>query len=143
MRYPVRLEDDENGTVIATVEGVPEAVTVGRTPAEAASRAEDTLVAALRGYVKDERPLPRAPRPPHAGEPSVTLPPGAAAKLALYEAMRRGGLGVQGLAERLGHDPVQVRRLLDLDQRSALDDIEAALRTLGKRLDVGIVDVPA
>lgn len=50
-----------------------------------------------------------------------------AAKLAIDQATRDAGLTQAALAERLGCDPRQVRRLLDLDQRSRLDQLKAAL----------------
>jgi antitoxin HicB len=64
----------------------------------------------------------------------------AAAKLAIYEATRAAGLSQTALAERLGCDPRQVRRLLDLDHRSRIDQLEAALRALGKRLVLEVED---
>jgi predicted RNase H-like HicB family nuclease len=57
--YPLALEADENGTVIAQAVDVPEAITVGRDAQEAMARAEDALVAALRAYVEDGRAIPR------------------------------------------------------------------------------------
>jgi hypothetical protein len=44
------------------------------------------------------------------------------------------------LAEGLGCDPRQPRRLLDLDHRSRLDQLEAALTALGKRLVLEVRD---
>jgi antitoxin HicB len=64
----------------------------------------------------------------------------AAAKVAIYQAMREARLSQVGLAERLGCDPHQVRRLLDLDHRSRLDQLEAALAALGKRLVLEVKD---
>jgi antitoxin HicB len=61
----------------------------------------------------------------------------AAAKLAIYEAMREAGLTQAALAGRLGCDPRQVRRLLDLDHHSRLD---TALAALGKRLVIEVQD---
>jgi antitoxin HicB len=137
--YPLILETDENGTVIAQALDVPEAITVGRDADEAAARAEDALVAALRAYIEDGRPIPRPSRPKR-GQPCAVLPPMAAAKLAIYQAMRAAGLTQAALAERLGCDPRQVRRLLDLDHRSRLDQLEAALAALGKRLVLEVQD---
>jgi antitoxin HicB len=137
--YPLVLETDENGTVIAQAMDVPEAITVGRDAAEATARAEDALVAALRGYIEDGRAIP-GPSRPKSGQPSATLPPMVAAKLAIYQAMRGAGLSQTALAERLGCDPRQVRRLLDLDHRSRLDQLEAALAALGKRLVLEVRD---
>ena len=137
--YPLLLETDDNGTAIAQALDVPEAITVGHDPKEAAARAEDALVAALRGYIDDGRPVP-PPSRPKRGQPCAVLPPMVAAKLAIYEAMREAGLTQTGLAERLGCDPRQVRRLLDLDHRSRLDQLETALAALGKRLVLEVRD---
>jgi antitoxin HicB len=55
--------------------------------------------------------------------------------------MREAGLTQVALGERLGCDPRQVRRLLDLDHSSRLDQPEAALAALGKRLVLEVQDV--
>ena len=137
--YPLILEIDENGTMIAQALDVPEAITVGRDAEEAAARAEDALVASLRGYIDDGRAIPR-PSQPKRGQACAVLPPMVGAKLAIYQAMRAAGLSQGALAERLGCDPRQVRRLLDLDHRSRLDQLEAALAALGKRLVLEVRD---
>ncbi len=137
--YPLILDDDENGTVIAQAMDVPEAITVGRDAEEAAARAEDALIAALRGYIDDGRAIPRPSRP-RRGQPCAVMPPMVTAKLAIYQATREAGLTQAALAERLGCDPRQVRRLLDLDHRSRLDQLEAALAALGKRLVLEVQD---
>jgi antitoxin HicB len=137
--YPLTLDTDDNGTTIAQAMDVPEAITVGRDALEAVARAEDALVAALRGYIDDGRAIPRPSRPKR-GQPCANLPRMVAAKLAIYQAMRAAGLSQAMLAERLGCDPRQVRRLLDLDHRSRLDQLEAALAALGKRLVLEVQD---
>ena len=63
-----------------------------------------------------------------------------AAKVAIYQAMRGAGLSQAALAERLGCGPRQVRRLLDLDHRSRLDQLESALAAQGKRLVLEVRD---
>jgi antitoxin HicB len=64
----------------------------------------------------------------------------AAAKLAIYQAMREANLTQSALAEKLGCDPRQVRRLLDLDHHSRLNQLDAALAALGKRLVIEVQD---
>ena len=44
------------------------------------------------------------------------------------------------MARRIGCDPKDIRRLLDLMHRSRLDRLEAALAALGKRLVVEVRD---
>jgi plasmid maintenance system antidote protein VapI len=62
-----------------------------------------------------------------------------AAKLALYEAMRAQQITRTELARRLGLQENAVRRLLDLDHRSHIDQIDRALAALGKRLEVRVL----
>ena len=138
MRYPLALEPDQNGTIIAQAVDVPEAITVGHDESEACERAIDALVCALGGYIDDGRTIPKPS--PARGRPVAVLPPMVAAKLAIYETMRRQGLSQVALAERLGCDPRQVRRLLDLDHASTLAQLERALAALGKRLVLEIKD---
>jgi antitoxin HicB len=132
VRYPLDLRPDQNNTIIAQAIDVPEALTFGDDEAEACEHAIDAVICALGGYIADGRPIPQ-PRPAR-GRPVAVLPPMVAAKLAIYEAMRRQGLTQAALAERLGCDPRQVRRLLDLDHASTLAQLERALAGLGKRL---------
>ncbi|MCH8836097.1 MAG: type II toxin-antitoxin system HicB family antitoxin [Proteobacteria bacterium] len=139
MHYRVVLKRASNGTVVATFPDVPEAHTVGNDEAQALARAPDALETALAIYVDERRDLPRPARP-RKGQRAVTLPPMAAAKLAIYQAMRDQGVTQVALARRLGRDPKDVRRLLDLMHRSRLDRLEAALAALGKRLVIEVRD---
>jgi antitoxin HicB len=138
-RFPVVLDPEPDGSAInVSFPDVRGALTWGDDEAEALSLAEDCLIAALGGYIKLNKPIPRPS--PARGRPIVTLPPLVAAKLALYEAMRAQGVSAEDLAERLGMPEPAVRRLLDLDHRSHIDQVEAALRCLGKRLEVAVRD---
>ncbi len=135
MTYPVTLATDpETGQVMATLPDIPEAMTVGKDKTEALDHAQDALIVALSGYIDSGRPVP--PPPARPGSPAVSLPVLVCAKIALYEAMRRGKVTQTALAQKLGIDPRQVRRLLDLDHRSRMDQVEAALKALGLRLVV-------
>ena len=137
--YPVKLTRDADGRIVATFPGVPGAVTDGADRAEALHEAEDCLITALGAYVATRRDLPRPGRPKR-GQPIVALPPLISAKLALYQAMRGAGLSNVALARRLKVTEAAVRRLLDLDHRSHIGQVEAALAQLGKRLLVEVRD---
>jgi len=139
MQYPLTLTPDENGTIIAQAVDVPGALTVGRDEADAVVQAADALITLFTHFIAEGDPIPRPSRPKR-GQPVAVLSPQATAKLAIYEAMREAGLSQGALAERLGCDPRQVRRLLDLDHRSRLDQLEAALAVLGKRLVLEVQD---
>ena len=65
--------------------------------------------------------------------------PLVAAKLALYEAMRAERISRSELARRLGLQENAVRRLLDLDHRSHIDQVDRALAALGRRLEVRVL----
>jgi antitoxin HicB len=68
----------------------------------------------------------------------ITLPTLVTAKLALYEAMREAGLSNSELGRRLGISEGAVRRLLDVDHRSHIGQLEAGLQVFGHRLAVDV-----
>lgn len=140
MMYPVSFKTYTNGQVGAFFADVPEAITVGASQVEALDRAQDALVVALSGYLDDGRAIPAGSKPKR-GQPAVALPPRVAIKLAIHEAMIDRGMTQAQLAERLGIDGRQVRRILDLDHESKLSALESALAALGLRADVSVSKV--
>jgi antitoxin HicB len=136
-RFPYAFEPEESGGVLLQFVDVPEAHTSAATEAAAGDQAGDCLVAALGGYIRLGREIPRPS--PARGRPIVNLPPLVAAKLALYEAMRAQDITRTALARRLGLPENAVRRLLDLDHRSHIDQIDRALAALGQRLEVRVL----
>lgn len=137
--YPVKLERDTNGTLLVTFPDVPEAITYGADEPDALLRAVDALETALMGYIGEKRPIPRPSRI-RRKKRAVQLPALSGAKLELYEAMRAGKVRKAELARRLNVHMPQVDRLLDLRHASRLDQIEAALIAVGKRLLVAVED---
>ena len=133
-RYPVHLEEEDGGYVV-TLPDIPYGATQGDDVAQALAQAEDFLEEAVLGMMaySEEVPSPSAAN----GRPTVALPALTAAKLEAYRAMRAAGLNKKQLAERLGWQPSQVTRLFDGRHASRLDQVEAALRALGRRLVVG------
>jgi antitoxin HicB len=137
--YPYRFEPQEAGGVLAQFIDVPEAHTFGATETDAGGdNALDCLITALGGYVRLGRAIPEPS--PARGRPAVILPPLVAAKLALYEAMRAQAITRTELARRLGLQENAVRRLLDLDHRSHIDQVDRALAALGRRLEVRVLE---
>jgi antitoxin HicB len=136
--YPAAVEQDEDGQYIVSFRDVPEALTSGETLEEALGEAIDCLVVALDGCVDHRRPRP-IPRPSRSGpgEHAVAVPPLIAAKLAL-DAIRDAGLTPATLAEGLGLSEPGARRLLDLRHRSRIEEGQAALAKLGKRIEVTV-----
>jgi len=138
--FPVTLKTYSNGQTGVFFVDVPEATTCGDTLAEALDLAQDALVVALSCYLDDGRKLPTASKP-ERGQPVVAVPPRAAIKLAIHEAMRTQGITQAQLAERLCIDGRQVRRVLDLDHESKLSALEAALAALGLRAEISVSKV--
>lgn len=61
----------------------------------------------------------------------VALPELIAAKVMLYQGMQDQSIGKAELARRLGWTLTQVDRATDINHRSRLDDMDAALRAVG------------
>ena len=135
--YPVVLSLDID-TVMVEFPDVPEALTQGMDEADAIVQATDCLVAALGIYVERRIDIPKPS--PARGRPVVALPPLVATKVALYQTMREAKVTNVALARHLGVTENAVRRLLDLDHRSHIGQVEAGLAVLGKRLIVEVRD---
>ena len=115
--YPCILEPETDGGFSVSFPDVPGALTCGDSCAEALVRAEDALVGALGAHFSLRGAIP-LPSPVQEGQELVALRPVAAAKVALYTAMREQGLTNVALGERLGVSEAAVRKLLDPDHRS-------------------------
>jgi antitoxin HicB len=129
--YPVNLESDDNGTVMATIAGLPGA-TFGDTEAEALANAADLLETVLMALISDRADIPEAE--PARGRPVVSPSLLATLKLEVWRAMRAKGWRKADLARELGVNPRQVDRLLDLRHASPVDALEAALAACGRRV---------
>ncbi|MGD0989080.1 MAG: type II toxin-antitoxin system HicB family antitoxin [Candidatus Sulfotelmatobacter sp.] len=134
-QYPVTLKRGQDGGFIVTFKGIPEAITQGETQAEALAAAKDALETALDFYFEDNRavPLPSKPKP---RQPVVELPASLSAKILLLNEMIRQHVRPAELARRLKTTPQEVNRLTDIQHTSRIDGIAAALKALGKRLDM-------
>jgi antitoxin HicB len=132
--YPYELRPQPEGGFTVSFADVPEAITQGETEAEAAAMAEDALVTALSFYTDRAERLP-SPSPAR-GRPVAYVPPLVAAKLALHDAMLAAGISNVALARQLGTDEKTVRRLRDPLHQSRINQIDAALRLLGKRMAI-------
>jgi antitoxin HicB len=129
--YPYAVFQSDDGAWQVRFKDVPEALTEGDTEAEAHALAPDALVAALGGLAKLKRDLPE---PRAEGQFFVVVPMLQSAKLALYLAMREHSLNKVTLAQKLGKQEGEVRRMLDLDHQTKIGTVEDALRSLGKQI---------
>ena len=141
MDYPVTLEPDDNGAILVSFPDFPEAHTLGENKEDALAHAVDALATVIDAYIKDRRdiPLPSAIVVSHR----VTTPALFEAKIRLYEAMRAAKVGKSELARRLDWHLPQVDRLLEMTHASRLEQLEVAFSVLGKRLVVGVQDIPS
>ena len=134
LRWPAEFERQTDGSVLVSFPDIPEALTEGETEAEALALAQDCLIAALGGYVGARRAIPWPS--PARGRVTIALPALVAAKIALYGAMHARGVDNTALAARLGLSEGAVRRLINLDHRSHIGQVETALHALGRQLTV-------
>ena len=135
LAYPVEIQA-RNGVAVATFPDLPGLSTRAGSRRHVIDAARIALVAALHGHARERRDIPR-PSPGRLGD-LVDLPLLIAAKVALYQTMRDQNISNVALAERLNTVEGTVRRLVDLRHRSHIDQVEAALRLLGKRFIVDL-----
>ena len=135
--YRYTLERQENGWWLVRFPAIPEALTEGETADEARTSALDCVIAALEGYMKTGKPLPRESAG-RSGSDRAVLPSLVTAKLAVYETMRAHGWSKVRLARELGASENSVRRLLDLRHSSQMWVIDAALAKMNAELSIDL-----
>jgi len=138
--YHYTLERQENGWWLVRFPGIPEALTEGETEEEARANALDCVIAALEGYMKAGRPLPREGAG-HSGPDRVALPSLVTAKLAVYETMRVRGWSRLRLSRELEMPENSIRRLLDLHHSSHMWIIDEALAKMKAELSIDLPKV--
>lgn len=107
--------------------------------ADALIRAVDAVATAIQGRISDREKIPK-PSQARRGQVYVALSSLIAAKLALYDLMIKTGTRKADLARKLGVHAPQIDRLLNLDHESRLDQIDTAVRALGKELEIRVVE---
>jgi antitoxin HicB len=133
---------DRRGNVVVTFPDVPEVVTQGRGESDARAMAEEALGLGLLSYLVRGKPLPKA-RAKGRNLVGIAVAPDVAAKLAVLESFAAAGISKSELARRIGKDEKEVRRILDPKHPTKLPALTAALRALGKRLVVGVMEAEA
>jgi len=103
---------------------------------EAMEMAQDLLMLTIGDYIRESKPLPTAKRHRGSNFRPTVLPALQAAKVDLYRAFLESGLKKAELARRIGIPKTHMERLFSLRHQSRLNQIEAALAALGKRLHV-------
>jgi antitoxin HicB len=138
--YRVKLEQDDNDTLLVTCPDLPGVVTYGQSRLEALAHAADAIEEWIATLISDGLEVPR-PRPASRlkrNEGLARLPALSALKLELYWALRDTRITRAELARRLRWNRESIDRLFRLDHASRLDQIEAAFRALGRYVSVSV-----
>ena len=154
--YAICIEPDDNGTFLVTCPDLPEVTTFGDDEDDAVRRAADAIEEALAARIArhEDAPAPSrtgdsqvrsdrqtGPEPASISrQQAVSLRPLTIAKVELYRTAQFTGTTKAELARRLGWGAAQVDRLFDLRYRSQIEEIDLALRAMGKRLEVSVQD---
>jgi antitoxin HicB len=141
LRYPALFEPDRKaGGFVVTFPDFGYGATQGETEEEALDMAQDLLKCLVADRMDKKENLPAPSKSRDKRIRFVSLPALAEAKATLYVSMQSGGVRKAELARRLGVAKPQIDRLLDLDNSTRFDQIEAAFRALGKRLYIEVED---
>ena len=139
MKYPATFTPDVDGGFVVTFHDIPETITQGEDEADAMFMARDVLREAMGVYFDEKRPVPM-PSKARRADRMVDLPMSVAAKVLLLNEMLGQKVSASELARRLGATPQTAARLTNLEHATKIDQIDAALQALGKRL---VLDVAA
>ena len=137
--YLALFEPDRRaGGYVVTFPDFGYGVTQGDTDEEALEMAQDLLMLTISDYIREGKPLPVPKHRRGARFRPVPLSALQSAKVDLYRAFQSSGLKKAEFARRIGIPKTHIERLFSLRHRSRLDQIEAALAALGKRLHVEV-----
>jgi len=133
--YRIKIEPDDNGTLLVTCPALPEATTFGDDEADAMRRAVGALEEAIAARMAGGEDVPEGHQ---RGPRLVRLPALTVLKVELYRQMREAGMTRAELARRLGWKRESVDRLFRLDHASRLQQLEAAFGALGQAVSVSV-----
>jgi antitoxin HicB len=133
--YRIKLEPDDNGTLLATCPALPEVTTFGDDEADAMRRAVGAIEEAIAARMADGESIPEGQR---RGPHLIRLPALTVLKIELYRELRQEGITRAELARRLGWKRESVDRLFRLDHASRLEQLEAAFAALGRAVSISV-----
>jgi antitoxin HicB len=139
MEYEALFEPDkEMGGFVVTFPDFGYGVTQGDTEEEAMEMAADLLICLLTDRIEkiDALPDPRS----HKGKKyrRVPLPALVSAKVALYREFLASGIRKAELGRRTGIGKTNIDKLFNLRRHTRMEQIEAALAAIGKKLLIGV-----
>lgn len=135
--YAIRFEKDTAPGLAVYCRDLPLLNSYGDDEQHAVSEAVDAIETTLSIYVDDRKPIPEA-TPPQEGERVVYLPAVTVAKIVLWNTMMERDMRKADLRRLLGVHQVQGDRLVDFLHTSKMEQVEAALAALGKRLALSV-----
>jgi antitoxin HicB len=135
--YPAKFKAGSDGRVLVEFIDLPRVATDGKDEREAFVEAMDALGSDLSIRLSGRQDIP-PPSSPKRGHRLVPVPFWLAPKMALFLAMRDGGIDKLELARRLSVNERVVRRMLDPHDPTKADRIQAALSALGKQMALAV-----
>jgi antitoxin HicB len=138
LSWQALFEPAEEGGFVVTFPDLGHGATQGETEEGAMEMAADFLSCVVSDYIAAGEQLPEPKK--HRGRKYriVQLPALAAAKAELYRAFLASGVRKADLARRLGTSKGNIDRLFDLNHSTRIEQLEAAFRAIGKRMDIEI-----
>ena len=133
--YRIKLEPDDNGTLLVTCPALPEVTTFGDDEGDAMRHAVSAIEEAIAARMADAETVPEGQQ---RGPRLVRLPALTVLKVELYRQLRDAGITRAELARRLGWKRESVDRLFRLDHASRLEQLEAAFAALGRAVSVSV-----
>ncbi len=133
--YRIKIEPDDNGTLLVTCPALPEVTTFGDDEADAMRRAVGAIEEAIAARMAGGEDVPEGHQ---RGPRLVRLPALTVLKVELYRQLREAGMTRAELARRLGWKRESVDRLFRLEHASRLEQLEAAFAALGQAVSVSV-----
>lgn len=133
--YRIKLEPDDNGTLLVTCPALPEVTTFGENEADAIHHAVGAIEEAIAARMAAGEDVPEGHQ---RGPRLVRLPALTVLKVELYRQLREAGMTRAELGRRLGWKRESVDRLFRLDHASRLEQIETAFAALGQAVSVSV-----
>jgi antitoxin HicB len=135
--YAIRFEQDTAPGLAVYCRDLPQLNSYGDDEAHAMAEAADAIESTLSIYVDERKAIPEATAA-QPGEKVVYLPAVTVAKIVLWNTMIERDMRKADLRRLLGVHQVQGDRLVDFLHTSKMEQVEAALSALGKRLTVSV-----
>jgi antitoxin HicB len=136
MEYRATLTREDD-TVLISFPDLPGARSFGDDREDALAHGRDAMITIIEALIKDRRPVPL---PVEGRGPKVAVPALLAVKIALHNEMLAQRVTKAELGRRLHQHSEQIDRLVNVRHGSKLEQLEAALGALGKRIDVRVCD---